>query len=134
MHAHFCKFRVDLHRQSVLIDQKFSHRRSVGSLLRVRCWLGYGGTLMGELVKEKSWDLLYCRHYYYFQNLSPLPSRPTTNKKKTTFSPIYFPPGRWWKEGGEGGGAGQGGAGRGGGEGGRCPHISGQKIGRAQKG
>ena len=41
VHNFFCTFGVDLYTQSVLIKQ-FLHRSSVGSLLRVRCWLGMG--------------------------------------------------------------------------------------------
>ncbi len=38
-HCNFCTFGADLYAQSVLIS-KISAWRSVGSLLRVRCWLG----------------------------------------------------------------------------------------------
>ncbi len=44
MHARcihvLARFGTDLHAQSVLSSKKFRHRSSVGSLLRVHCWLG----------------------------------------------------------------------------------------------
>ena len=41
IHCIFCAFGTDLHPQSALISKKKNlHRSSVGSLLRVRCWLG----------------------------------------------------------------------------------------------
>ncbi len=41
LHTRFCTFCADLYAQSVLSNlTTFLHRSSVGSLSRVRCWLG----------------------------------------------------------------------------------------------
>ena len=40
----FARLGADVHAQSVIIDKKFLHRSSGGSLLRVLCWLGSSST------------------------------------------------------------------------------------------